>query len=265
VLQARLFGVFQLSLQPAALASRSNGLKQFLWTRNGFRHAVTPTRQGDNPMRDARLLSYTAFFILVFATSFAQSGTNDFTSIAPIKFFIGDGFGVKHASAPAEIDQFGQLVGIWDVEAELRRQDGEWMKSAPGIWAWKYAIDGFAVRDLWYQGADNLPVYMANLGRDYLLTANRIYDVTNKKWQVAWMANGAGKVMGADFGTFTAVFENDEIVMTSPPGDGAFGLQRVVFYEIAEDSFGWKSEYSTDDGKSWNTVMRMRAKRRAHP
>ena len=115
--------------------------------------------------------------------------------------------------------------------------------------------------DLWYQSAENLPVYMANLGRDYLLTSNRIFDVTNKKWQVAWMANGTGQAMGADFGTFTAVLENEEIVMSSPPAGGPFGMQRVIFHDITENSFRWKSEYSTDDGKSWNTVMRLHASR----
>ena len=140
-------------------------------------------------------------------------------------------------------------------------QGGTWMKSAPGLWVWKYSLDGFAVSDLWYQGADDLPMYMAGLGRDYLLTANRIYDVKKKRWQVAWMANGAGSVMGADFGTFTALLEDEEIVMTSPPGAGQFGLQRVMFYDIGDDAFKWKSEYSADEGKSWNTVMRMQATR----
>jgi hypothetical protein len=100
---------------------------------------------------------------------------------------------------------------------------------------------------------------MANLGRDYLLTSNRVYDVAGKKWQVAWMANGAGKMMGADFGTFSATLADDEIVMESPPG--RFGLQRVVFHEIGADSFRWKSEYSMDKGETWRTVMRLHARR----
>ena len=103
------------------------------------------------------------------------------------------------------------------------------------------SLVGFRVSDMWYQSADRLPSYMANLGRDYLLTANRLYDVANRKWRVAWMANGAGKVMGADYGTFSAELEGDEIVMRSAPGKG-FGLQRVVFSEIGDDSFRWKSE-----------------------
>ena len=189
----------------------------------------------------------------------AEGGGTDPAAIPTIAKFLGEGVGALNPKAPAETEQFGRLAGVWTVETEMAGMTGELQKSAPGVWAWKYAIDGFAVRDLWFQSADNLPPYMANLGRDYLLTANRIYDVAGKRWQVAWMANGAGSVMGADFGTFNATLENDEIVMSSPPG--GFGLQRVTFYEIGDDSFRWKSEYSMDEGKSWRTVMRMHARR----
>ena len=197
----------------------------------------------------------------VSAVVLAQEVAVDPMTKPAIKTFLGAGFGERHEKAPAEIEQFGRLVGLWHVQAEMAGQDGTWVKSASGIWAWKYTLDGFAVSDLWYQGADNLPVYMANLGRDYLLTANRIYDVAKKKWQVAWMANGAGQAMGADFGTFTASLQGDEIVMESPPGP--FGLQRVVFYEMGDDAFRWKSDYSMDQGKTWRTVMRMHARRHA--
>ena len=193
------------------------------------------------------------------AGGFADEGAVDPRTIPSIREFLGEDLGTRHEKAPPETEQFGRLVGLWTVETEMAGMTGELVESAPGIWAWKYAIDGFAVRDLWYQGADNLPPYMANLGRDYLLTANRIFDVASKRWQVAWMANGAGSVMGADFGTFTAVLEGDEIVMTSAPGP--FGTQRVVFHEIGADSFRWKSEYSMDEGKTWRLVMRMHARR----
>lgn len=180
----------------------------------------------------------------------------------PIRTFIGDGPGFRHENAPSELEQFGQLAGIWDVEVEMRAQDGSWVPSAPGLWAWRYAIGGFAVQDLWYQGEENLPAYMAQLGRDYLLTANRIFDVTTGQWQIAWMANGAGEAMGADFGSFTAVYDDGEIVMSSPRDDRAVGLQRVRFFNITPRSFEWQSEYSRDDGKTWVAVMRVHATRR---
>lgn len=197
--------------------------------------------------------------LLAAAGAGAEEGAVDPTAIPAIRSFLGEGVGARHPQAPPETEQFGRLAGVWTVETEMAGMTGELAPSAPGVRAWKYALDGFAVRDLWYQSADNLPPYMAALGRDYLLTANRIYDVASKAWQVAWMANGAGSVMGADFGTFTATLEDGAIVMTSPPG--AFGLQRVVFHEVGDDSFRWKSEYSMDEGKTWRTVTRMHARR----
>lgn len=189
----------------------------------------------------------------------ATAAATDPAGIPTIRAFVGDGFGARNPEAPVETEQFGRLAGLWTVEAEMADMAGNWVPSAPGVWAWKYALDGFAVRDLFYQSADNLPPYMAKLGRDYLLTASRIYDVASQRWQVAWMANGAGQAMGADFGTFTAVLEDGAIVMTSEPG--AFGIQRVVFHDLGADSFRWKSEYSMDGGNSWRTVMRMLAHR----
>ena len=180
--------------------------------------------------------------------------------IPSIRSFMTDGPGARHEKAPKELEQFGRLAGVWIVDVELRRRDGGWQESPSGVWAWKYTLDGFAVSDLYFQAADSLPVYMANLGRDYLLTSNRIYDVSGKKWRVAWMANGAGSAQGADFGTFTAELEDGAIVMRSPPGDG-YGLQRVVFSDITDDSFRWRSEFSTDDGETWQAVMRLTAKR----
>ena len=47
---------------------------------------------------------------------------------------------------------------------------------APALWVWKYSLGGFAVQDLWYQPEDGLPVYLADLGHDYALTALRVYD-----------------------------------------------------------------------------------------
>ena len=133
------------------------------------------------------ILCCSALAIFLAGMSLGEEVTVDPMTIPAIKSFLGGGFGERNEKAPAEIEQFGQLVGTWNVEAEMRAQDGSWRKSAPGIWVWKYSIDGFAVSDLWCQSADNLPAYMKNLGRDYLLTANRIYDVAGKKWQVAWM------------------------------------------------------------------------------
>ena len=182
--------------------------------------------------------------------------------IPAIRAFVGaEGLGRLHENAPAETQEFGRLVGVWNVtDVEMQGPNGQWVPSAPAVWVWKYTIDGFAVQDLFYQAADRLPTYMGTLGRDYMLTAMRIFDARAGQWKVAWMANGAGKVPGQDFGTFVARMEGEELIMTSPGGDGA-PLQRVVFSDFTGDSFRWRSEYSADGGTNWTTVMRLRAER----
>ena len=66
---------------------------------------------------------------------------------------------------------------------------------------------------------------------------------------------------GLDVGTFEASSDDGRLVMTSP-GSSEMGEQRVVFSEIDENSFLWESEFSSDGGETWQTVMRVKAKRR---
>lgn len=207
------------------------------------------------------LLAIGAAVVSVSAAAPAAASEDPLKIPAIASFLADGGFGKRNPKSPVEIEQFGRLAGLWRTEQEIRKRDGGWVQETSGYWVWKYVIDGFAVQDLWYQGADSLPSYMGSLGRSYQLTAVRIYEAASKEWKIAWMANGAGATPGQDFGTFRATLEGDSIVMTTPPAPGAFGLQRVVFSEIEQDSFLWVSEYSQDEGKTWNAVMRVKAKR----
>lgn len=191
----------------------------------------------------------------------AQPAPTDPLEIPTIRAFLGDdGFGKAHPEAPPEIEHFGRLAGAWEVEQEVLTQAGEWRTETPALWVWQYTLDGFAVTDLWYQAADALPQYMSHLGRAYMLSAIRVYDV-KAGWRVAWMANGAGKGPGMDFGTFEAVAEEGRIVMRNSGDDPAVGLQRIVFSDVTDDSFRWTSEYSQDNGATWTAVMKVHATR----
>lgn len=204
-----------------------------------------------------------ALFLLLSVPSFDLCGqaTLDPMAYPPVRAFLTGGPGEIHPDAPPETAQFGRLAGIWDTRQELLMSTGEWVDAPPGLWAWKYALGGFAIQDLWFQAADRLPSYMTELDRDYMLTANRIYDTAAAVWRVAWMANSNGQLQGADHGAFEAREMGGDIVMTGPPVEGV-GEQRIVFAEISEDSFDWRSEFSRDGGASWITVMRVHATRR---
>lgn len=180
-------------------------------------------------------------------------------SMPEVRSFLGDQrLGKPHPEAPAQLAQFGRLVGIWAAETEMRAQDGTWVRSEPAVWIWKYTLGGFATQDLWIHPEDHLPAYLKSLGRPYLLTSLRVFDPATSQWRIAWVANGAGQAGGQDFGTFTASARGDDMVLT---GSSAFGKQRVTFSNVTESSFEWTSEYSRD-GASWHAVMRVRARRK---
>jgi hypothetical protein len=190
----------------------------------------------------------------------AQSRAEEVVEILAIREFLADGgFGQRHPAAPEELEQFGRLAGIWEATQEMRRQDGSWAVVGPALWTWRYTLGGFAVQDLWYQAEEELPSYLGNLKRDYLLSALRTIDVRSQTWKIAWTANGMGQVPGDDFGTMEAKWDGTQMVLTAPPND--FGLQRVTFHDIRADSFSWLSEFSRDGGESWQAVMRVTAKR----
>ena len=125
------------------------------------------------------------FWIVVFLAATLQAtplmadsaAYSDPRAIPAVRAFLAEsGGGTPHPMAPAELAQFGRLVGVWDASLALRKQDGSWVEGAPALWVWKYILDGFATQDLWIHTADHLPVYLRTLGRPYLLTGLRIYD-----------------------------------------------------------------------------------------
>lgn len=205
-------------------------------------------------------------FLLAAALCAATANAQDETLLpedveAAVTAFVGPGgFGSRHPDAPAAVDQFGRLAGVWAVEQELRKRDMSWLKETTGVWVWKYAVGGFGTQDFWYQNENRLPSYMTALGHDYVLTSLRVFDPSTAGWKVAWISNGGGGGAGAVFGQFEAKEENGDIVMRGA-GAEEIGLQRIVFYDISDRLFRWRSEYSQDDGKTWIEIMRLTARR----
>ena len=174
--------------------------------------------------------------------------------------FVGNSFGTQHAEAPAPTEQFGQLVGIWLAQQEILTPDG-WKKEPNALWTWKYILGGYATQDLWYQKKDALADYLDISGRDYMLSGIRIFDPKSNEWKIGWASNGGGQTPGQDGGHFTARMEDGELIMSGPPfiSEQGTSYQRVVFYQIQENNFKWRSDFSVDDGISWNTIMKVSA------
>jgi len=198
--------------------------------------------------------------VLAGAPAQGQESADEALRIPAISDFLPDGeFGNRNPRAPVDLEHFGQLSGVWSAEQEMRSADGSWRVVGEALWVWRWGLSGFVVRDLWFQAEKKLPAYLGNLGRDYLLTGLRTFDVETDSWNVAWTANGMGQTPGNDFGTMVAEWQGDRMVMTSPPD--YFGVQRVTFSDFTDNSFLWVSEFSSDEGQNWQAVMRVRASR----
>jgi len=133
----------------------------------------------------------------------------------PVLEFMGSSASATqdNPKAPPETAQFGQLAGIF------------------------------------YQGPDEF-LYWDYFKRDAILTQLRVFNPTLGVWSIAFIKNGGDEFSGNIFGSFSAQLQGDELIMDYVLSD-AVRRTRIVFYEITDDSFPWRSETTEDSGESW--------------
>lgn len=146
-----------------------------------------------------------------------------------------------------EVEQFGRYLGDWDIrDWQLSRTDGKtWEEQQGARWNFTCVGNGIAVQDFWMPNAGG---FGTNL---------RIYDAETESWNIAWTATGAPGM------TRINAFEdeNGNIVMkhVHPPQNP---LRKITFFPPTENSWDWQLEMSTDEGKTWNAVYKIKATRR---
>lgn len=166
----------------------------------------------------------------------------------------GAEFGEIHPEAPAETAQFGQLIGHWRAEQTIRNRDGSWSdKKTHAEWRWYYILEGHAIQDDWIslsKDEDSGQTAASVVG-----TNIRIYNPKEQQWVMAWIDKNSRRLA-----TFTAVFENENIIMTGTDNQGRLG--RNTFHNITENSFDWKKEWTSDNGETWFEVARIHCVRK---
>jgi hypothetical protein len=157
--------------------------------------------------------------------------------------------GKLNPNAPKETEQFGQLVGIWDAEQSVRNKDGTWSeRTTKAEWRWYYILDGHAIQDDWFS-PDSTNILQ------WIGTNIRIYNPEEKQWHMAWIDKTNRRLA-----TFTAIVENDEIIMK---GINAKGREiRNIFSNISAESFNWTQQWTFDGGNSWIEVARIQCRRK---
>ena len=158
------------------------------------------------------------------------------------------------ANGDPNLDQFGRFVGQWYIEQEVLQPDGSWQAVEPAEWRFHYAIGGYAIQDQWIQPPSSQTL-MPGETRQYG-TNLRIYDPESDSWQITWAASDS-----PSFTTYTAnANERGEIVMSGPDPDRPGVTQRITYFDIMDDQWSWRLEFSRDD-ENWLEVARISAAR----
>ncbi|MEM9075398.1 MAG: hypothetical protein AAGC43_00085 [Bacteroidota bacterium] len=152
-------------------------------------------------------------------------------------------FGKRNERAPEGLRQFGQFIGIWKMTTHALA-NGQWYKGWPSYWAWKYAVDGAAIQDYFYQAQENMPPNSTQQFDTQALNL-RIYDMETNSWTITWIAN-----VGKEH-RYRAELHRDEIWMTPIDVVDTGQKTRVVFSNITKDSFKWRNERWDESSKKW--------------
>lgn len=146
--------------------------------------------------------------------------------------------------APKETELLGQLAGVWNAEQSFINNDGTWGdKKSHAVWKWYYILDGHGIQDDW--------ITIDSLNNEIITGTNiRIYNPKEKQWYMAWIDKTNRRLA-----TFTAVNDDGKVIMD---GTNAKGRHiRNTFFNISENTFDWKQEWTFDEGKSWVVVTKI--------
>jgi hypothetical protein len=152
--------------------------------------------------------------------------------------------------APVETKFLGQLAGTWDAEQSIINSDGTWNEEKKhSVWKWYYILDGHAIQDDW--------IMVDSLNNQTIVGTNiRIYNTEENEWHMAWIDKTNRRLAA-----FTAVNDNGNIIMD---GTNAKGRQvRNTFFNITENEFDWKQEWTFDDGNTWIVVTKIHCRRKS--
>jgi hypothetical protein len=163
--------------------------------------------------------------------------------------------GKYNKEAPPELMHWGKMIGQWRTSEEGLKPDGSgWQPSKGADWNFYWALDGWSIRDEYFSPPLSEAVDAPE--NRQMGTNIRVYNKDKKQWQMAWVTKQARTV-----DVYTAVSTERNIVMLSDGKLPSGKHSRITFFEITNDSFEWKLEWSDDGQTNWLEVYRIHGKK----
>ena len=154
-----------------------------------------------------------------------------------------------HPSLGDQARVFDRFVGTWECDYVHYEKDGS-VTRYPGEVIFGWIIDGRALQDIWIWYEKGRPTNERGIG-----TTLRIFDPKSGQWRIVWVSPEAGVIK-----TLTGGAAGDRIVLEGKADDGS--SLRWSFNDIRNDSFVWRGETSSDEGKTWRLTAEYHMRRR---
>ncbi len=138
-----------------------------------------------------------------------------------------------------EASQFDFWIGNWNLT---------WQDSLTGTNVITKDLDGCVIREN-FSSNDTLPFRGMSIS---------VFNQAIGKWQQTWVDNQGGYL------DFVGEFRDGKMTLgreARPLGKPPF-LQRMIWYDIQQDSFMWNWERSDDSGKTWKQLWVIRYTRK---
>lgn len=157
--------------------------------------------------------------------------------------------------APIELQHWAKLIGQWSTTEEGLRADGSGFDPSKGAdWDFFWAFDGWGIQDNYTSPAASEAI--EDESKRQRGVNLRIYDPKAKRWVMTWLTPGSTTPSN-----FTATSDDQTIVMTNDVLNPQGYHTRITFFDMADDSFDWKLEWSKDE-ESWREVYRIHGSRK---
>jgi hypothetical protein len=141
-----------------------------------------------------------------------------------------------------ESQQFGFLIGDWDVAATRYKEDGSPLFQYKASWNAKYLNEGRMI-------VDDFKAYSPTGQAISSYVTLRTYSEATHRWEMA----GLSALQPAASAEWYGEWKDGEMLLDARGKDPAGNMLRtkIRFFNIAKNSFNWESKVSRDEGKTW--------------
>ena len=155
-------------------------------------------------------------------------------------------------SLPAEHDLYSALIGEWDFEW-VDGQGTANERRVPGEWLFSWILEGRAVQDIFICPSREARKTLNPPDAEYGTTI-RVFNPEKQAWDAMYLQSKGLVHLEGRRG------ENGEIVHNCTSCQGY--QMHWVFSEITPETFRWRNSVSQDEGKTWQLVGELFARRR---